>query len=103
MSDLRPWLGMADPRQLIMPDVARLAVTHVTKESAVHFLKEGPHAQRASGGMLMRTRILCAMRQAWAWVGVAVYGALCALNCMWFGKIVGMVARKASASKRHVI
>ena len=59
------------------------------------------HAVHGSGGMLMRTRILCAIRQAWAWVGVAVYVALCALNCMWFKKIVGMVARKASASKRQ--
>lgn len=31
MSGRSPWLGVADPGQLVMPAVARLAVTHVTR------------------------------------------------------------------------
>ena len=29
--------------------------------------------------------------QAWAWAGVAVYAALCALNWLWFAKLVRLI------------
>ena len=32
--------------------------------------------------------------QAWAWAGVAVYAALCALNSVWFVKLVRLIYRK---------
>ena len=58
MSGLSPWLGVADLEQLVMADVARLAVTHVTRRVSCALAK-GKTPCTALHHMLCMAAVVC--------------------------------------------